>query len=115
MPLIKFETTATLSDEKRKRLLSSLSKIVADATAKPEQYVMVSLIPASMTMAGVTGDTAFADIRSIGGLNPQVNNQLSDKICALAQEICGIDPARVYLNFTDVKAGNWGWNGETFG
>ncbi|MGA2180101.1 MAG: phenylpyruvate tautomerase MIF-related protein [Verrucomicrobiota bacterium] len=24
-------------------------------------------------------------------------------------------PDRIYLNFTDVPAANWGWNGNTFG
>jgi hypothetical protein len=27
----------------------------------------------------------------------------------------GISPDRVYLNFTGVDAGNWGWNWSTFG
>ena len=27
----------------------------------------------------------------------------------------GIAPDRIYLNFTDVEAGNWGWSGSTFG
>jgi phenylpyruvate tautomerase PptA (4-oxalocrotonate tautomerase family) len=26
-----------------------------------------------------------------------------------------VPPDRIYLNFTDVPAGNWGWNGDTFG
>jgi phenylpyruvate tautomerase PptA (4-oxalocrotonate tautomerase family) len=55
------------------------------------------------------------DIRSIGGLSDDVNRQLSQKICKLLKESLGVPPDRVYLNFTDVRPGNWGWNGDTFG
>ena len=55
------------------------------------------------------------DIRSIGGLSGKVNGRLAQKVCALLQELLGITPDRVYLNFIDVPAANWGWNGSTFG
>jgi phenylpyruvate tautomerase PptA (4-oxalocrotonate tautomerase family) len=115
MPLLKLETTVALSDEKMKALLAALSKIVAGAIGKPEQYVMVVISPAAILMSGKPGDAAFVDIRSIGGLNDDVNQQLSQKIGSLLNESFGVPPDRVYLNFTDVPAANWGWNGDTFG
>ncbi len=39
----------------------------------------------------------------------------SEQICKLLKDSLGIAPDRVYLNFTDVEAGNWGWNEPTFG
>ena len=115
MPLLKLETTAVLSEEKRKALLVSLSKAVAETIGKPEQYVMVTASQAAMVMSGKPGDAAFVDIRSIGGLSDDVNPRLSQQICKLLGDSLGILPDRVYLNFTDVDAGNWGWNGSTFG
>lgn len=115
MPLLKLETTVALSDEKKKSLLASLSKIVAGTIGKPEQYVMVVASPAAILMSGEPGDAAFVDVRSIGGLSDDVNRQLSQKICSLLKESLGVPPNRIYLNFTDVAAGNWGWNGDTFG
>jgi len=44
-----------------------------------------------------------------------VNQQLSQKIGSLLNESFGVSPDRVYLNFPDVPAANWGWNGDTFG
>ncbi len=41
--------------------------------------------------------------------------KLSQQVCKLLSDSLGIGPDRVYLNFTDVEAGNWGWNGRTFG
>ena len=115
MPLLKLETTVALSDEKKQALLASLSKTVAATIGKPEQYVMVVVSPAAMLMAGQPGNAAVLDIRSIGGLNGNVNRQLSQKICKMLTESLGVPPERVYLNFTDIPAGNWGWNGDTFG
>jgi phenylpyruvate tautomerase len=115
MPLLKLETTVALADDKKKALLASLSKIVAGTIGKPEQYVMVTIAPAAILMSGKPGDAAFVDLRSIGGLNGDVNQQLAQKIGNLLKESLGVPPDRIYLNFTDVSGANWGWNGDTFG
>ena len=115
MPLLKLETTTALSDAQRQQLVPSLSRIVADTLGKPEQYVMVTTGQASILMSGKPGDAAFVDVRSIGGLTSDVNRKLSQQVCKLLKESLGVPPDRVYLNFTDVKAGAWGWNGSTFG
>jgi phenylpyruvate tautomerase len=115
MPLLKLETTVALSDAQRKELLASLSKIVAENISKPEKYVMISITEAAMLMSGNPGNAAFADIRSIGGLGDSVNRKLSQSICALLKQTLAIPPERIYLNFTDVDAGNWGCDSKTFG
>jgi phenylpyruvate tautomerase PptA (4-oxalocrotonate tautomerase family) len=115
MPLLKIETTVALSDEKTKMLLGSLSKAVAGTIGKPEQYVMVSVSHSAMLMSAKTADAAFVDIRSIGGLTGEVNRKLSQQVCQVLNDSLGIAPDRIYLNFTDVPAGNWGWNRSTFG
>ena len=115
MPLLKLETTVVLSEDKRAALLASLSKAVAGTIGKPEQYVMVTVGQASILMSGKPGDAAFVDIRSIGGLAGDVNRELSREVCKLLSDALGVKPDRVYLNFTEVDASNWGWNGSTFG
>jgi phenylpyruvate tautomerase PptA (4-oxalocrotonate tautomerase family) len=115
MPLLKLETTVVLAEDKRKALLASLSKTVAEIIGKPEQYVMVAVGQAAMLMSGNPGAAAFVDVRSIGGLTNDVNRKLSQKVCKLLTDSLGVPENRVYLNFTDVEASNWGWNGSTFG
>src|SRR5260370_27059266 len=110
MPLLKVETTVILAEDKRKALLTSLSKAVAGTIGKPEQYVMVSIGHAAMVMSGKPGDAAFVDIRSIGGVTRDVNRKLSQQNCKFLNHSPGIAPDRVYLNFTDLEASNWGWN-----
>jgi len=78
------------------------------------RFVSVSR-QAAILMSGKPGDAAFVDIRSIGGVTDEVNRKLSQQVCKLLNDSLGIPPDRVYLNFTDVEASNWGWNGSTFG
>jgi phenylpyruvate tautomerase len=115
MPLLKLETTVALTDEKRQTLLASLSKLLAETTGKPEQYVMATASQSAMLMSGKPGEAALVDIRGIGGLSGDVNRQLSQKVCRLLHEALGVPPDRIYLNFTELEAANWGWNGNTFG
>ena len=76
---------------------------------------MVAIGSGAILMSGEPGDAAFVDIRSIGGLTADVNRKLSQQVCKLLNDSLGIPPDRVYLNFADVEAGNWGFNGSTFG
>jgi phenylpyruvate tautomerase PptA (4-oxalocrotonate tautomerase family) len=76
---------------------------------------MVAVGQAAMLMSGNPGDAAFVDVRSIGGLTKEVNRKLSQKVCKLLNDSLGVPEDRVYLNFTEVKASDWGWNGSTFG
>jgi phenylpyruvate tautomerase len=115
MPLLRLETTVTLPDNQRQQLLTSLSKTVAETIGKPEQYVMVTIGPAAILMSGKPGHAAFVDVRSIGGLTDAVNQKLSQQVCKLLNDVLGVPADRVYLNFSEVEAGNWGWNGNTFG
>src|SRR5271165_5930614 len=115
MPLLKLETTVALTDAHRQQLLPALSKIIAETIGKPEQYVMVTISPAAVLMSGKPGDAAFVDVRSIGGLTADVNLRLSEKVCALLSQSLRVSQDRVYLNFADVPAENWGWNASTFG
>src|SRR5437868_2955285 len=86
MPLLRLETSAALPEDRRKALLASLSKAVAETIGKPEQYVMVAASQAVMLMSGKPGDGAFVDLRSIGGLSDEVNRKLSQQVCKLLKD-----------------------------
>ena len=116
MPLLKLETTVPLTDDKQSVLLAALSKIVAETIGKPRGvHVMVVVRPAEMLMSGKPGETAFVDVRSIGGLSGDVCRKLSQNICDLLNDSLAVPKDRIYLNFTELKASNWGWNGNSFG
>jgi phenylpyruvate tautomerase len=76
---------------------------------------MITFSQAAIMMSGKPGDAAFVDVRSIGGLTGDVNHKLSQRVCKLLSDSLAVSPDRIYLNFTEVEASDWGWNGSTFG
>ncbi len=115
MPLLALKTSVLLPEDGQETVVKELSRVVADVIGKPEQYVMVVLEEGTICMSGECVPAAFADVRSIGGLNSETNKRLSEAICSLLKTRLDLDSSHVYVNFSDVAAQNWGWNGGTFG
>lgn len=115
MPLIQVHTNAVIPADRQTTLLEALSRVVAEAIGKPEQYVMATVSSSACLMSARPGPAAFVDIRSIGGLDTAVNQTLAREVSRVLGRDLQIQPDRVYLNFTDVPATHWGWNNETFG
>lgn len=114
MPLLRIQTNTKLTDDKRDALLKKASRAVAQALGKPEDYMMVSLeTDRPMMFAGSQVPAAFLDLRAIG-LPTGQTEQLSALLCDLARTELGVAKERVYINFANVPANLWGWNGETF-
>lgn len=116
MPLITTRTSLDCDNQRKLDVAKALSKIVAEDIGKPEKYVE-SLVQSgvAITFDGDAAEGAFVEVKSIGGLNADVNKRLSADICACLKESLGLDPVNVYINFVDVPASAWGWNGGTFG
>ena len=117
MPLIELDTSCELSDAKKKTALAkALSRLVAEGTGKPEQYVMACVREkVAMTMAGETGPCALVTVKAIGGLSGAVNRALSGSLAAALQEELAIPADRLYVTFQELAPTNWGWNAKTFG
>ena len=114
MPLLIIQTNAKVSNDRRDALLKKASRAVAQQLGKPEAYMMVSLeTERPMLFAGGGEPTAFMDLKAIG-LPGSKTAQLSTLLCDLAKTELGIASERVYINFADVPANLWGWNGQTF-
>ena len=116
MPLLTLQTTEDLEAQIQDDLMTRLSRILSDITGKPETYIMVLCEGGFRAcMAGEPGAAAFVDIRGIGGLDPETNGKLSAALCSEIESSTGIPASHIYLNFTDVPASHWGWDGRTFG
>ena len=115
MPFVNLQVSIPVGEEKQQVILQEASRILAEGIGKPETYVMVALETSPFLMGGTAEPAAFADVRSIGGLTPQVNARLSAELAELLERQVGIPRTRLYANFTDVPASAWGYNGKTFG
>ena len=112
MPLIEINTSFK-SIVEIDLLQKEISKIVADLTGKPENYVMTMIQSDTlMTFAGSDEPCCFIKLKSIGSLNP---SKMSKSLCDLIASKTNIRTNRIYVEFVDVKATNWGFNSSTFG
>jgi phenylpyruvate tautomerase PptA (4-oxalocrotonate tautomerase family) len=114
MPHLRLQTNRELSPGGRSGLLARLSAAVAQALGKPQDYTMVTLqdgVP--MAFAGSEAPAALVELRAIG-LPRSDTPALSRALCDLLHRELQVSPERIYIEFADVPADLWGWNGDTF-
>ena len=116
MPLIKVQTNvADISPARAESLLTGLSKLLAQALGKSEDYVMTVLEPTTtMTFGGSSDPASYMEIKSIGTMTNEQTQAMSEAACQLALEHLGVSPERTYLEFNDAQRHLWGWNSKTF-
>jgi phenylpyruvate tautomerase len=114
MPLIHVTSNLTLTDAEKSNALKTLSQAVAELLDKPEKIVMTSWTTAKMTMAGTDAPTAFVELRAIR-LPEDAPGKLSKELCERLSLTVDIRADRIFLNFSDIEPGKWGWDGKTFG
>ncbi|KAI3987260.1 hypothetical protein MKX01_031744 [Papaver californicum] len=115
MPCLNVSTNVNLEGMNTSPILAEMSEAVANIIGKPEAYVMVLLkgsVP--MSFGGSEENSAFGELTSIGGLNPDVNKKLSAAIAAILEDKISVSKSRFFIKFTDTKGSNFGWNGTTF-
>ena len=113
MPFIQINTSSKSIVNNDDLLQKDISKMIANLTKKPENYVMTMIQRDSkMTFGGSDEPCCFIKVKSIGSLCP---TSMSKSICELIASNTNINPDRIYIEFVDVKASNWGFNKATFG
>nr|CAD1828846.1 unnamed protein product [Ananas comosus var. bracteatus] len=115
MPCLNLSTNVSLEGVDTSAILAEATKIVANLIGKPEAYVMIVLkgsVP--MLFGGTEQPTAYGELVSIGGLNPDVNKKLSAAVASILETKLSIPKSRFYLKFYDTKGSYFGWNGSTF-
>ncbi len=114
MPYLRIQTNKPFDTAGEKDFTQRASALVARELGKPEHYVMVVFAPQqSMVFGGSDTPCAYLELKSIGLPAARVQD-LSQALCQFLHEALGIPPARVYIEFSDVRASYWGWNSTTF-
>ncbi len=115
MPLLKLRTNVSIGADKTEAVMRELSGLLAEATSKPERYVMVEVKgDRNMIFGGSTAPLAYVECKSIGLSTAQAKS-LAQSIPLLLGTELQIDSDRVYIEFSNHPAELWGWNGSTFG
>ena len=114
MPLFKIETNHQINTDEFQSIQKKSSEFIAEMLGKPEKFVMVAIEAGKQMMfGGNSKPTAFVQLKSIG-LPIDRCSEFSDRICKLLNDEFGIQPDRVFIDFTDLQRNMFGWNGKTF-
>ena len=113
MPLLKIETNAEISGDRRTDLLKQASATVAELLGKPERYVMVMLeLNPHMLFGGDSSPLAYLELKSIG-LPGERTKEISETLCQLISDQIGIAADRTYIEFSDAARNISGCNSRT--
>ena len=116
-PTLLVQTSETFTDKsKQTAFLKECSSAISNILDKPEQYVMISYKHVDgMLYGGNESPAAFCHLASIGKIGPDYNPKVSNAICKILNTHLNIKSDRVYIQFYDSAASNFGYDGSTFG
>ncbi|QWF70856.1 tautomerase family protein [Methylomonas paludis] len=115
MPFLNVNTNIKISAAEKPQLLKEVSTLIAQHTGKPESYVMVHLHDEqTMLFAGSQDPLAYLECKSIGLSKNQVQ-ALTKTLSHYLSTSLKLNPARIYIEFSNAPAELWAWNGATFG
>lgn len=113
MPCLTVQTNvadANFTDD----LVKQLSAKVAQATGKPEQYVVVHVSAGQKLFFGGSNEpAAYMELVSIG-LQTSQTASISNQIMTFFEEKFHVNPSRIYIKFTQSTGNMFGWNKGTF-
>lgn len=112
MPLLQINTNISIEDSTA--FAKDASRIVAGMLGKPESYVMVVVnSDTSLVFGGSDEAAAHLKLKSLG-LDESKTTDYSTHLCGFIQNILGIVPSRIYIEFSSPERHMWGWDGGTF-
>lgn len=112
MPVLSIQTNAEPADAGD--VISKLSAEVASMLGKPESYVMVGFTHnPHMLFAGSSEPLAYVELKSIG-LPEERCAEFSSRLCEALQSLLGVDPGRIYIEFSNAERHLFGWDSRTF-
>lgn len=114
MPLLRLTTNLELHQESEQAAAAALSTMAARQLGKPESYVMIVVQSGQAMLFGGTDEAcAYLELKSLG-LPEDRTADLSAAICEHLKEHLGIDPGRIYIEFSSPPRHLWGWDRTTF-
>jgi phenylpyruvate tautomerase len=115
MPFLNLQTNVSVSKEQSAELLQQFSTLLAQATGKPERYVMVTLRGDQVMLFGGSSEPlAYLECKSIDLTSAQAK-AISAAVTEVLKIQLKLSAERIYIEFSPCAPEFWGWNGGTFG
>ena len=112
MPFIRTTVSKEVSDNDARLIKEAFGRDIALISGKAEAYLMLS-VEGGVKMA-YQGDMdtpcALAEVQLLGEADPAELNDFTAAVTRTLNSVLGIDPMRVYVNYTVFK--HWGVGGQ---
>ena len=114
MPCIQTTANVRISESDRRTLQTRLGKAIEVFPGKTEQWLMLTFADNTPVCMAGDGETpaAFVEVSLLGKSDRAHFERMTAEICAVLHDVLSIDPARIYVKYTEVD--HWGWNGGNF-
>ena len=115
MPLLHLITNLELHEETEQSTAEALSAEASKLLGKPESYVMTIVQGhQAMSFGGTDEPCAYLQVKSLG-LPEERTGDFSAALCDHIQDTLGVEPNRIYIEFSSPPRHMWGWDRTTFG
>ena len=113
MPFIDVKTNVELTSEKKEELKAELGKAITAIPGKSESWLMVKIEDkADMWFKGDDSPCVMFDTSIFGLASNSAYDDLTARLCKLANDILGVSPSRSYVKYNEID--HWGWNNMNF-
>ena len=113
MPFINVKTNLEVSDEKEKKIKSSLGQAITAIPGKSEGWLMVGIQDNyKLYFRGTDEPAAMVEVSIFGNPSSDSLEILTSNITGIILNDLGISTDRVYVSYVTTE--NWGWNGTNF-
>ena len=112
MPFIEVKTTEDLSAVAAE-LKSALGDAITAIPGKSESWLMVNLVgEQKMYFQGCAAPCGLFSVSSFGTATAAAYDDLTCRLCAIAQQYLQVPPERTYVRYREVD--HWGYNNFNF-
>ena len=111
MPFIEAKTNQKITD--MHSLKAELGQAITAIPGKSEAYLMVEISDGlNMWFKGSDEPCAMFEIAIFGGASNSAYDDLTKRICSLAEKYMNVSPDRTYVKYSEIE--HWGYNNFNF-
>ena len=110
MPFINVKTNVPADADAVK---TALGAAITAIPGKSEAWLMVNVSePSALYFKGSDEPCALFEVSIFGSASDSAYDDLTQRICRIAEEILKVPAARTYVKYAETA--HWGWNGMNF-
>ncbi|MBQ9229345.1 MAG: hypothetical protein IJ168_11030 [Eubacterium sp.] len=113
MPFINVKTNSPLAVQSKEQLKAALGEAITAIPGKSESWLMVNVEETSaLYFKGSDAPCALFDVSIFGSASDSAYEELTRRLCAIAETYLDVPADRTYVKATEVA--HWGWNNMNF-